>query len=68
MSGRSLPKFDDWDVNDPTTGEGLTVIFNKARDEKKTGAEVSANPAEIQAAKDEHAKGEFQSKQRKWLC
>jgi len=67
MSGRSLPKFGDWDVNDPATGEGFTVIFNKARDEKKTGAESGANP-EIQAAKEEHGKGEFQHKQRKWLC
>ena len=35
--GRPLPKFGDWDVNDPTSAEGFTVIFNKARDEKKTG-------------------------------
>lgn len=32
-----LPKFGDWDVNDPTSGDGFTVIFNRARDEKKTG-------------------------------
>ncbi|KAG5091441.1 hypothetical protein JHK82_050219 [Glycine max] len=25
------------DVNHPTSAEGFTVIFNKARDEKKTG-------------------------------
>lgn len=68
MSGRSLPKFGDWDVNDPATGEGFTVIFNKARDEKKTSAEGGANPAENSAGKDEHGKGEFQHKQRKWLC
>nr|GEV20023.1 RPM1-interacting protein 4 [Tanacetum cinerariifolium] len=35
--GRPLPKFGDWDVNDPASAEGFTVIFNKARDEKKTG-------------------------------
>ncbi|KAL5138026.1 Protein NOI4 [Glycine soja] len=35
--GRPLPKFGEWDVNDPTSAEGFTVIFNKARDEKKTG-------------------------------
>ncbi|KAF6153808.1 hypothetical protein GIB67_001041 [Kingdonia uniflora] len=35
--GGPLPKFGDWDVNDPASAEGFTVIFNKARDEKKTG-------------------------------
>ncbi|ONK82070.1 uncharacterized protein A4U43_C01F35810 [Asparagus officinalis] len=34
---RPLPKFGDWDVNDPASAEGFTFIFNKARDEKKTG-------------------------------
>jgi hypothetical protein len=36
-NGRPLPKFGEWDVNDPASAEGFTVIFNKARDEKKTG-------------------------------
>lgn len=36
-NGRPLPKFGEWDVNDPASAEGYTVIFNKARDEKKTG-------------------------------
>ncbi|TQE04228.1 hypothetical protein C1H46_010222 [Malus baccata] len=35
--GRPLPKFGEWGVNDPASAEGFTVIFNKARDEKKTG-------------------------------
>ncbi|XP_044488591.1 uncharacterized protein LOC123213259 isoform X1 [Mangifera indica] len=35
--GHPLPKFGEWDVNDPASAEGFTVIFNKARDEKKTG-------------------------------
>lgn len=34
--GRPLPKFGEWDVNNPASAEGFTVIFNKARDEKKT--------------------------------
>ncbi|GMI63841.1 hypothetical protein like AT5G55850 [Hibiscus trionum] len=43
--GRPLPKFGEWDVNDPASAEGFTVIFNKARDEKKTGGkpETAAN-------------------------
>lgn len=32
-----MPKFGEWDVNDPASAEGFTVIFNKARNEKKTG-------------------------------
>ncbi|XP_047161425.1 uncharacterized protein LOC124831475 isoform X1 [Vigna umbellata] len=38
QEGRPLPKFGEWDVNDPASAEGFTVIFNKARDDKKTGA------------------------------
>lgn len=34
-----MPKFGEWDVNDPASAEGFTVIFNKARDEKKTGGQ-----------------------------
>ncbi|KAJ6973481.1 hypothetical protein NC653_033724 [Populus alba x Populus x berolinensis] len=34
-----LPKFGEWDVNDPASAEGFTVIFNKARNEKKTGGQ-----------------------------
>ncbi|XP_056161633.1 protein NOI4-like isoform X2 [Syzygium oleosum] len=46
--GQPLPKFGEWDVNDPASAEGFTVIFNKARDEKKTGGKPEspgkANP------------------------
>lgn len=35
--GRPLPKFGEWDVNNPASAEGFTVIFSKARDEKKGG-------------------------------
>ncbi|XP_038998174.1 uncharacterized protein LOC120123317 [Hibiscus syriacus] len=33
--GRPLPKFGEWDVNDPASAEGFTVIFNKARTRRK---------------------------------
>ncbi|THU64620.1 hypothetical protein C4D60_Mb01t28380 [Musa balbisiana] len=36
-TAQPLPKFGEWDVNNPASAEGYTVIFNKARDEKKTG-------------------------------
>ncbi|KAK4804448.1 hypothetical protein SAY86_004265 [Trapa natans] len=35
-NGRSLPKFGEWDVNNPASAEGFTVIFTKARNEKKS--------------------------------
>lgn len=35
--GQPLPKFGEWDVNNPASAEGFTVIFNKARNEKKMG-------------------------------
>lgn len=41
-NGRPLPKFGEWDVNDPASAEGFTVIFNKARDERKTGGNTKA--------------------------
>ncbi|XP_071725706.1 protein NOI4 isoform X2 [Rutidosis leptorrhynchoides] len=43
--GGPLPKFGDWDVNDPSSGDGFTVIFNKARDEKKTGGNITDSPS-----------------------
>ncbi|CAN6476750.1 unnamed protein product [Victoria cruziana] len=36
-TGQPLPKFEEWDVNDPALVEGFTMNFNKARDEKKCG-------------------------------
>ncbi|KAK0589126.1 hypothetical protein LWI29_010033 [Acer saccharum] len=43
--GRPLPKFCEWDVNDTSSAEGFTVIFNKARNEKKTGGTKPDSPA-----------------------
>ncbi|KAF0908878.1 hypothetical protein E2562_030182 [Oryza meyeriana var. granulata] len=34
-TGRTIPKFGAWDVNNPASADGFTVIFSKARDEKK---------------------------------
>ncbi|THU72872.1 hypothetical protein C4D60_Mb04t16810 [Musa balbisiana] len=41
--GQPLPRFGEWDVNNPASAEGFTVIFNKARDEKKTGGNSGAS-------------------------
>ncbi|AET00799.1 putative RIN4, pathogenic type III effector avirulence factor Avr cleavage [Medicago truncatula] len=64
--GRPLPKFGEWDVNDPASAEGYTVIFNKARDEKKTGGKPES-PAKANTQTRpplEHAKTHGKS----WFC
>ncbi|KAL0306241.1 UNVERIFIED_CONTAM: protein NOI4, partial [Sesamum radiatum] len=52
--GRPLPKFGEWDVNDPASAEGFTVIFNKARDEKKTGGKPDS-PTKVDTNKNHGA-------------
>ncbi|GJR29527.1 peroxisome biogenesis factor 10 [Tanacetum coccineum] len=42
--GPPLPKFGDWDVNDPALAEGFAVIFNKGGKEKKAGAATDSPP------------------------
>ncbi|KAJ8500198.1 hypothetical protein OPV22_010750 [Ensete ventricosum] len=67
--GRPLPKFGEWDVNDPASAEGFTVIFNKARDEKKTGSnarETDTPGKEEAASKNESYATKPSSK--KWFC
>lgn len=44
-----MPKFGEWDVNDPASAEGFTVIFNKARNEKKTGGKPESPTKEESA-------------------
>ncbi|XP_013628791.1 PREDICTED: uncharacterized protein LOC106334943 [Brassica oleracea var. oleracea] len=65
--GRPLPKFGEWDVNDPSSAEGFTVIFNKARNEKKGGG-VSDLPGKDEHAgynKNDHVLGK---PTKKWFC
>ncbi|CAN6574079.1 unnamed protein product [Malus baccata var. baccata] len=49
--GVPLPKFGEWDVNDPASAEGFTVIFNKARTEKQTGGRPDSPSKEDHAYK-----------------
>ncbi|GAU16675.1 hypothetical protein TSUD_326250, partial [Trifolium subterraneum] len=46
QDGKPLPKFGEWDVNDPASAEGFTVIFNKARDEKKIASASGRFPSQ----------------------
>ncbi|XP_074292900.1 protein NOI4-like [Silene latifolia] len=64
--GRPLPKFGEWDVNDPSSAEGFTVIFNKARDEKKTGGKPDS-PANTQPTS-KPGMDLNKSQPKKWLC
>ncbi|XP_062198716.1 protein NOI4-like isoform X1 [Phragmites australis] len=68
--GSPLPKFGEWDVNDPASAEGFTVIFNKARDEKKTGGnsqgqDVPTKPSQPSGQGLYAAKG---NSSKKWFC
>lgn len=33
--GAAVPKFGDWDVNNPSSADGFTHIFNKVREERQ---------------------------------
>jgi len=35
--GAAVPKFGDWDVNNPASADGFTHIFNKVREERQGG-------------------------------
>ena len=46
--GRQLPKFGEWDAtNNPGAAQGFTVIFNNARDDKKTKKTAVAGPESL---------------------
>ncbi|XP_030542241.1 protein NOI4-like [Rhodamnia argentea] len=74
-AGRPLPKFGEWDVNNPASAEGFTVIFNKARDEKKTSGTAAnmvsprrnVSPRRTKSTYSKNEKRQ-QSPKRKWLC
>ncbi|XP_021887103.1 RPM1-interacting protein 4 [Carica papaya] len=64
--GRPLPKFGEWDVNDPASAEGFTVIFNKARNEKKGGGKPESPAKDEDRYKNGAVLGKPQSK--RWFC
>ncbi|XP_021908995.1 RPM1-interacting protein 4-like [Carica papaya] len=70
--GRPLPKFGEWDVTNPASAEGFTVIFNKARDEKKI---KKSNAAAVQLVSPRRSEVDYSKKEdykfhpkKKWLC
>ncbi|XP_030961757.1 protein NOI4 isoform X3 [Quercus robur] len=65
---RPLPKFGEWDVNDPASAEGFTVIFNKARDEKKTGGQPGSPPKDDSKYKHREVLGKPHSCKEMWVA
>ncbi|GAV80877.1 AvrRpt-cleavage domain-containing protein, partial [Cephalotus follicularis] len=69
--GRPLPKFGEWDASNPASAEGFTVIFNKARDEKKTKAGAGkakiVTPVRNDVVYTKPQTYQYPRK-RKWLC
>lgn len=64
--GRPLPKFGEWDVNNPASADGFTVIFAKARDDKK----ASSNTAPTQTPRSDYNYGQpnpYQQEARVYL-
>ncbi|KAI8020602.1 Protein NOI4 [Camellia lanceoleosa] len=65
--GRPLPKFGDWDVNNPASAEGFTVKFNKARDEKRT-AGTSGPVVSPRRNNNSYRKNETYQPKKRWFC
>lgn len=49
-----MPKFGEWDVNNPASADGFTVIFAKARDDKK----ANSSAAPTQTPRNDYAYGQ----------
>ncbi|CAL0323043.1 unnamed protein product [Lupinus luteus] len=65
---RPLPKFGEWDVNNPASAEGFTVIFSKARDEKK-GTGTASNKAKSQVKNNSNDKpSQGKNNGKKFFC
>ncbi|KAL2942498.1 Protein NOI4 [Bienertia sinuspersici] len=73
---RSLPKFGEWDVTNPQSAEGFTVIFNTARNQKKndnnnagtTGPNKAPNQYNQVHDKPNQNQKQRHDKKKKWLC
>lgn len=66
--GSLLPKFGDWDVNDPASGVGFTEIFEKAADEKKTGRAGGIQPKHAESLLPTNFGGSSQSSSQDSSC
>ncbi|XP_037448108.1 protein NOI4-like isoform X1 [Triticum dicoccoides] len=74
-AGRTIPKFGAWDVNNPASADGFTVIFSKARDDKKAPVNVhkASRSADGKDARPDSKMNQSYSNSRpntskKWFC
>ncbi|KAI3806158.1 hypothetical protein L1987_22051 [Smallanthus sonchifolius] len=42
--GAAVPRFGEWDENNPSSGDNYTHIFNKVREERVTGSPLPSGP------------------------
>ncbi|GMY13198.1 RPM1-interacting protein 4 [Fagus crenata] len=71
--GRPLPKFGEWDVNNPASAEGFTVIFSKARDAKKSNGANTETGSDATQKNDNNSSKPVENYQhpppvKKWFC
>ncbi|KAJ3693225.1 hypothetical protein LUZ60_008705 [Juncus effusus] len=69
--GQPLPKFGEWDVNDPASADGYTVIFNKARDERNSSSSTAQVGTDLRQNEDHLSKNTPNSGKtdcKKWFC
>ncbi|KAL8529303.1 hypothetical protein ACS0TY_006648 [Phlomoides rotata] len=66
-----LPKFGEWNVNDPASADGYTVVFTKARDERKAKATVAPSPpppTDMVPTPTRPRNQSYDHTKRKWIC
>ncbi|XP_048434723.1 uncharacterized protein LOC103960949 isoform X2 [Pyrus x bretschneideri] len=64
-TGRPLPKFGEWDVNNPASAEGFTMIFTRARDQKMTNGPADNGtpaPSSTKSINNQYPQ------EKKWFC
>ncbi|KAK4256988.1 hypothetical protein QN277_006638 [Acacia crassicarpa] len=66
-TGRQLPKFGEWNVSNPTVAEGYTMIFKRARDEKKAGYANMVTPRKSKPMYTHDSYPRYPRKS-KWFC
>ncbi|KAJ4754817.1 RPM1-interacting protein 4 (RIN4) family protein [Rhynchospora pubera] len=71
--GKPLPKFGEWDVNNPASAEGFTVIFQKARDDKKPAVGPAKGQQSVQNKSNNRAvkpddDDDYPPNTNRWLC
>lgn len=66
--GSTLPKFGEWDVNDPETADGFSFVFIKASEEKRSGSAAAGNVTSQNKYKTETNHRKQYSAKKKWFC